>query len=397
MTRLAVAGGVYVEQCLSPPSTVLLGSGGRAAMSLAILSPGVNLHTFHPPHALDDLSAAFESLGIRATAHPSRHRLGFDYLHPLSRPRLSPVPVPWAGIAAVEGDAVLRFGCVEGSFRIDAGIAVYDPQSGTTPERFVDNGSSARRLAVVLNRGEAEALGRSGELGEAVRTVMVENHAEVVVVKCGPDGAAVFHGDAAVAHVPAYEAETIYKIGSGDVFSATFAHYWAEAGMSAAEAARLASLQTARYVESRNLPCPIDVRERSPMPRLQGGTRRVYLAAPFFNAPQLWLVDEARNALLDLGLEVFSPYHDVGFGPPMTVAPADLDGLKSCDVLLALLPETDPGTSYECGVAHAWGKPIVAYSEACRPQDPTMLAGLGASIFTDFSTALHKAAWVARG
>lgn len=40
---------------------------------------------------------------------------------------------------------------------------------------------------------------------------------------------------------------------------------------------------------------------------IEGGNRKVYLAGPFFTLAQLWLVEQARRNLSDLGLDVFPP------------------------------------------------------------------------------------------
>lgn len=394
VAALHVAGGVYVESCLTPPSTALLGSAGRAAMAVAGLAPSVALHTFYPAFETEDVVAAFAPLGIEPVVHSSLSAIRFDYLHPLSRPRISPIPLPNAGTAPVEGDVVLRFGCLEGGFRVTARTAVYDPQSGTAPEEFAANGSRAERLALVMNRGELHVMSGLDDLAAAAASVLAASGAAVLLAKAGADGAFVFEAGGEMIHVPAYEASTIYKIGSGDVFSAAFALHWGLAGMPAALAADLASLRTAAYVETRILPSPDEVVRRRPLPRVGVRERRVYLAGPFFTAPQVWLVEEARDALLDLGVRVFSPYHDVGLGPPDMVAPADLRGLTECDVVLALLPDMDPGTVFECGYARSLGKPVVAYVEAPRPQDPSMLVGTGSVIEPDFATALHRAAWI---
>jgi sugar/nucleoside kinase (ribokinase family) len=53
---------------------------------------------------------------------------------------------------------------------------------------------------------------------------MSRNNTEAVVVRDGAVGAYVFDRNAAPRHGPSYPTCSVYKIGSGDVFSATFAH-----------------------------------------------------------------------------------------------------------------------------------------------------------------------------
>jgi nucleoside 2-deoxyribosyltransferase len=387
---MIVVGGVYIETCLVPGSTVLLGSAGRAALALTSLSPSVVLHTFYPEVDRDDVVASFSPAGIEVHITPSSDPIEFTYLHPLSRPRIAPIPLPLAKTVEVRGETILRYGCLEGGFKVEARAAVYDPQSGAKPDLFGTNGSKAERLAVVLNTTELATLTQLDDIGAAAQSLA--KNANVIVVKAGANGAYVFDGPGDPKHVPAFQVKSVYKIGSGDIFSSTFAHYWAEAGLDAAVAAEKASLQTANYVETRLLPCPKVPPVRHAVEFAMTPERMVYLGGPFFNAPQRWLIEEARNGLLDLGLKVFSPFHDVGFGSE-TVAEADISGLKNCNIVLALLPEMDPGTLFEVGYARSMGIPVVVYSEGMRPQDPTMLTGSGCIIETDFTTALYRAAW----
>ncbi len=93
--------------------------------------------------------------------------------------------------------------------------------------------------------------------------------------------------------------------------------------MSATEAADSASRATAEYVGNRTLPVAVAAMDsRSAAMPLKVTAKPVgkdeydvYVAGPFFNMPQMWLVDEARLALRGMGLKVFSPYHDIGIGP----------------------------------------------------------------------------------
>ena len=85
----------------------------------------------------------------------------------------------------------------------------------------------------------------------------------------------------------------------------------------------------------------------------------VYLAGPFFNMPELWLVDEARLALRGMGLKVFSPYHDVGIGIGEDVAPKDIEALERSRAVLAIVDGVDTGTIFEVGYARALAKPVV--------------------------------------
>lgn len=388
---LVVAGGVYLERCLAPDRLSLLGSGGRAAAAVAELSPGTTLHSFHPEYAALDAQIALAGFGVTSFFHPSDAVIGFEYLHPLSSPRIHPVPLPRAGTVEVSGETVLRFGCLEGDFRTTGRRVVYDPQSGSAPEPFRSNGSSAEQLAMVLNHGEATSLTGLSEPAAAAKMLREREAADVVVIKMGALGALVFEGEDAFS-VPAYRSRAVDKIGSGDVFSAAFAHFWGECGRGAAEAADVASRYTSLYVEDRCLPLAVEPPAREAAARPEAGTR-IYLGGAFFTTPQVWLIEEARSALLALGVEVFSPMHDVGFGPPRDVAQRDLAGLDGCTAMLALLAEPDPGTLFEVGHARACGLPVVAFVQQSREQDTTMLVGTGCELVDDLATALYQVVW----
>lgn len=390
---ITIAGGVYLERCLTPSRSALLGSGGRAAAALSSLSDRVILHSFHPAERILDAQYALGAYGVETLFHASPAVVRFEYLHPMSSPRISPVPLPVAGTVNVEGEVVLRFGCLEGDFRISGRRAVFDPQSGSAPASFSSNGSKAETLALVLNRGEATLLSGEDDPTRAAAALAQSDGADVIVIKMGAAGALVVDAGRQQ-QVPAYRSNAVDKIGSGDVFSAAFAHFWGERGQDAAVAADLASRYTAGYVEDRLLPLPAAASEKSP---IKPPTKRpkVYLGGPFFTTSQLWMIEEARSGLLSLGADVFSPMHDVGFGPDDIVARKDLAGLDACDVMLALLSDPDPGTLFEVGHARATGKPVVALVECPRKQDPTMLVGTNCEVVDDLATALYRVVWAA--
>jgi nucleoside 2-deoxyribosyltransferase len=112
---------------------------------------------------------------------------------------------------------------------------------------------------------------------------------------------------------------------------------------------------------------------------------------------QRWLINEAKTALESVGVNVFSPYHDVGIGEASQVAPADLAGLDACQAVLALVDGLDAGTLFEIGYARAKGKPVVALSQTVKDADLTMLRGTDCTIVDDLATAVYHAAWATLG
>ncbi|MEI5668369.1 PfkB family carbohydrate kinase [Bosea sp. CCNWLW174] len=323
-------------------------------------------------------------------------RITFDYVHPLSVPVIRPALVQITALPplSAEGDVVLRFGMLEGTAVVSAHTCIYDPQSAFSPERFSANGSRAERLAVVANRSEIQAMGGAGDIGAAARAIIAAENAEVVVVKCGADGAVIVCPDGANYSVPAYRSDGAFTIGSGDVFAAVFAASWGVQGKSPAEAAHLASLAVSEYVGSRALPSrqPEQLAASTSI-KLVAQPGEVYLAGPFFSMSQRWLIEEARRCLAEVGMTVLSPFHDIGPGPAGEVAPADIAALQKCDVVFAVLEGLDSGTLFEVGYARAIGKPVYGFAQTVAYEDLKMVIGTGCIVHSDFTTAIHHLAW----
>ena len=212
-------------------------------------------------------------------------------------------------------------------------------------------------------------------------------------MKSGVAGAYVVEASG-VSHVPAYRTDRVWTVGSGDVFAAMFAARWAICGDAPADAALLASKAVAAYVNSMALPSPpAEELSSTNFSEAKAAEGRVYLASPFFTLGQRWLVDEARRCLLELGLDVFSPVHEVGPGPAEIIAHADLAGLDECDAVFAILDGIDSGTLFEVGHARAKGKPVYALAQTVSEEDLKMVVGSGCHVLDDFVTALHQLAW----
>jgi len=97
--------------------------------------------------------------------------------------------------------------------------------------------------------------------------------------------------------------------------------------------------------------------------------------------------------LSDLGAEVLSPMHDVGFGVSSEVAREDLRLLSNADGVLAVLDDLDAGTLFEVGFAKARDIPVVAYASHYSEDDLTMVTGTEVSLCSDMSTAAYRAVW----
>ena len=301
----------------------------------------------------------------------------------------------FADYLEVTADSVLRYGMLEAEAVVHGGTVVYDPQSPFRPQRFTDNGSTAERLAIVANRQEAAQMAGTSNLNEA--GMRLREQADVVVIKDGSDGAMVFE-NASSCQVPVFRTRPTFSIGSGDIFSAVFAFEWMVNSVRPDEAAHLASLATAWYCQFQTVPLPHPLGDGFHLgPRVPdhiGRKRLVYLASPFFNLMQIWCMNEVRDCLRKFRLKVFSPRHDVGTkGGANIIATADLQGLRDCDLMFAILDGHDPGTIFEIGYARALGKPVIILLGNPDSTHLTMFEGTGCQIFGDLASAVYAAAW----
>lgn len=397
-----VVGGVYREYCTHPRWNEIYGSAGRAALAIASVGTPVCLHAYMASDAyltIQELGAWHTGFEVRKT--DIDQIVSFIYLNDMAVPDIRGIPsVPYAPLEVSE-DCVVRFGMLEGDAIIHATSAVYDPQNVGNGKPFSENGSSAKHLALVLNADEAAYMsGMDGSpISDIAPKLAEQQNAEVVIIKMGPRGAFVWTG-IKTTQIPAFSTNNVWKIGSGDCFVAHFANAWMHEKKPPAEAALVASKATAYYCDTRGLPTA-DYAERTYFPVelsnavQQGAVRQVYLAGPFFDLAQVWLIQQTREHLLNMGLKVFSPYHDIGLGSAEDVVGKDLAGIQNSDLVLAITDGLDPGTIYEIGYSRAQGKPVVVYSEQHKGESLKMMEGSGCVLCTDYTTALYSTLWEA--
>jgi len=395
---MIVVGGTYREICKEPFLDNLYGSGLRAAFAISRGCDSLKFMSTVNSEEKKEVESLASSFKFTAKLQERSYPIQFFYDVPISPPRiLSPYPIISTQEKIVcSGEAMLAFGMLESSIDVHADRLVLDPQGLRPITEQVT--WSAKHLAIVGNKSEiSQLLTDHGELDieQCAEKVCEKLKADVVVVKCGALGSIVIESGI-VSHVGVFPTSKVNPLGSGDVFSAVFAYYWAERRYSATEAARLASKATAAWVSREPFQVINDEGEVvSPdiHDEIYGESTSVYIAAPFFTVAERWLVELCRNALLDLGAIVFSPLHDVGWGPPHSVAPADLAGLRQSNSVLALLDGLDSGTVYEVGYANALGLPIVGLVSDKRNCDLTMLVGTGTRIHDNPSSAVYDAIW----
>ncbi len=364
-----------------PAWDAVFGSGGRAAAAVSTLSPGSILHTYAEDFDSEGV-VSLKKLGIEMRLSPRPTAIVFSYFHPLSRPHIQPPPDEMECLPKIQvsGDAVLRFGFLEGDAIVDARRAVYDPQTWQNPVPFGANGSTARELAIVLNELELRSATGRDDLKLAALHLMEHQGTEVVVVKRGIRGAMVFERGGRTISVPAYRSSRVFKIGTGDVFSAIFAHYWAEKGLPAADAADIASRSVAAYCSVGRLPLTGDEPSKCvPIRFMTPGS--VLLEGAVDTLGQRYTIEEARFVLRELGVEVFCPALD---GTLNTTAKAVLvlaDGLDD-EVVKNIRTK-------------ASGVPIVVLREGRVQAADALISSTAVSIVDDFASALYFSAWAA--
>ena len=372
---MEIAGGLYRELCEVPAWDEILGSGGRAALSATLLDTSVRLHTYAGSRGWN-IPPEFAAKEVKVVAHAAPDRFAFAYFHPLSRPHVQPGR---EGIAKVPpmhvvGRTVLRFGLLEGDAVVNAARAVFDPQTSDVPLSFHANGSQADELALVLNEVELRAFGGGGDLMQTSMDVMAREAAGVVVVKRGLHGAEVFTADGKAVHVPAYRSGSVFKIGTGDVFSAAFAFHWGEAGLPPHVAADRASRAVASYAKTRCLPPPRD--EHARRVDVPAGWRVLLLGEPG-TLGRRWMLEESRHLLRELGLEVSCPGLD-GASPPSFA-------------ISLLLTETLSSTEVEAVIAEPPGRrPLIVFTETASAADVCLP---GVAVVSDYATALYLCGW----
>jgi hypothetical protein len=389
-----VIGGCYHEISLSPPVRQFYGSGGRAATALSLAGNEVELYTFVSVGAQKHVQRLAALSGFQVNEFPCEDEITFAYICPLLAPILDP---PFEAITKtpnkifIESDIALMFGMPEGLSSLKADTAIYDPQNSNKPAHYSSTNSTSKRLAILCNEREAQGLSPNSPWSSIGPDILNKENADVLVLKRGPSGLRVYTRSTDDI-VPAYFADSIFSIGSGDMFAAAFSHAWAILDLPPVEAADFASRCVAWYVYTRQEGFVSETDRVSMNPAIfQPG--RVYLAGPFFNMSQRLLVEQTRSALFNFGLDVFSPLHDVGHGPAEVVAPHDIRGLHKCDRVFAILDGLDAGTVFEIGYARKLGLPVYIYSELLNNEDCKMFLGTGCTIVRDYTTAIYHTAW----
>ncbi|QGG93348.1 carbohydrate kinase family protein (plasmid) [Agrobacterium sp. MA01] len=375
---MLVAGGLYREVCETPSWNREFGSGVRAAAVLSKLSPGTRFHTYRSSPDGEAIGY-LKSLGVDVVCERRTTDIVFAYFHPLSNPLIRPAVERAQMPLVVVGDGVLRFSFLEGSAVVNAERAVYDPQGSGAVEPFEANGSKAVELAIVLNEEELLRYSGRSDIKSACDTLINQCRASVIVVKCGVRGALVVERERS-SEIPPYRSERVFKIGTGDVFSAVFAYTWAEQRMPAVSSAETASKAVSLYCDAGEVPLP-PLATLSRTPLIGTSPACVSLRGSTETLGRRYSLEEARHCLKSLGMAVEAV--DLGdipieqpVGPKTLLILADGLNLQAVEEFIC-----------KCPAAHR----IVVLDEEKR-----LKPWIDVVIKDDFTTALYVAAWPVR-
>ncbi|AYH03761.1 nucleoside 2-deoxyribosyltransferase [Pectobacterium parmentieri] len=272
---------------------------------------------------------------------------------------------------------MLRFGFLEGDAVVNANRAVYDPQTWRNPQAFLDNGSTANELSIVLNELELQHATGITQQEEAASQLIKMQNAYSVVVKAGIKGATVYERTGKTTHIPAYRSSKVFKIGTGDVFSAIFAFHWAYRGCSTEESADLASRSVALYCNSRQFTFSQALMSKL-LPVAYVRQAKICLEGAVDSLGQRYVLEEARLALSELGMDVHCP---------------ELE-FSTLDIVADAVLVVDDGLNFDAKKrienAIAADVPVVVLRERMTTNTTEIKSVL---ITNDFTTAMYLTAW----
>lgn len=398
---MIIIGGTYSEYCYEPEWDQIYGSGFRAVSLIAGFDDNCEIEfvTCGDKEVSEYLSYfenQYKNLSV-CVSHINKSP-EFVYDQPLKTPCIYPrADVLLENIfeLPIQGENVLAYGLIEAHMKVNGGKVVYDPQSPANPKSYKSTGSTAKQLVIIINYSESMVLTGSNDIEEIKNYFFEEEKCFALILKMGSQGALLFETiDKAPIELPVYLTKKIWPIGSGDVFSAFFAYNWFQ-GKTLKESGVLASKATAIYCSNKDLAVKkhLEGFNLSELHIKKTPSDQIYLAGPFFNMAERWMVNEVRNTLMGMGLRVFSPFHDIGIGNAEEVVAKDIDAIDSSSFIFAIVDGLDSGTLFEIGYAISKGKMVLAFVQNESEESLKMLHGNGCMIEKDFTTAIYKTYW----
>lgn len=400
MTKIKVVGGTYQEVNLDYISNNIYGSGLRATKYL-LESTDLDVEFFtagnqYSKNYLNEFQLVYKKhFSFNLESIPSI--LTFKYNFALDNPSIYPNPnsIQDKPIITVSEGNIVCFGMLDANFNIDADKVVYDPQTSIAPTIYTKK-NKAKELVYIVNSNEARTISKSQNINEIVKFFFESEKVTALIIKNGPEGATLFKSEQTSIKISSYKTENVYKIGSGDIFTTVFAHYWFEGSLSLEECAKKASMATAIYCNEENYCINKSILDNFSFPNYESidlSKKQVYIASPIFSLSDVILVDKIRTAFLDIGIQVFSPYHDIGYGDEKYIAEADLEGLNNSDIVFSVLDGLDSGTLVELGYAMAKNMEIIGYHRTESTDSLLMLECANISYFKDLTTAIYQTIW----
>jgi hypothetical protein len=393
---ITVIGGTYREIDYDEILIDIFGSGFRGAKFLLENNCSVDFHTSGNHETLlflNENKKVYNNLSFDCRDY--NDMITFKYSFSLDQPTIFPnlLSISKTEELNVQGENIIAFGMLESDFKLKGKKIVYDPQTSIKPNKFSDIGE-AEELVYIVNMKEAHSLASSYDLHEIKNFFFIKEKASAFILKNGPYGATLYYANEEI-KIPSYITKNVNKIGSGDIFTASFGYYWFQKGFSFQEAALNASRTTAYYCDKKVF---VDVSQIDNFEFIEFYTKeltnkQVYLASPFFAIAELILVDKIRNAFLEFGVKVFSPFHDIGLGDDITIAKKDIDGIENSDIIFCVFDNLDSGTLVESGYSLAKGKKIIGYHRTCEESKLLMLKPGDLQIFNNLTTAIYQTIW----
>ncbi|HET6995859.1 MAG TPA: hypothetical protein VFI06_12795, partial [Chitinophagaceae bacterium] len=152
--RLTVVGGTYYENCIDPEADDFYGSGMRGAAALSGKGLTINLISCIAKRDLNLAHSICSTFDIQPEFHFIDKTIIFQYYHPLSLPEIFGLPDNGTSVKLADCTStnILFYGMIEAQIEVHGKRVVYDPQNHIS---FVETGSTANHLALVLNKKEA--------------------------------------------------------------------------------------------------------------------------------------------------------------------------------------------------------------------------------------------------
>lgn len=402
---MTVFGGYYHEKCIFPNWDEHYGSAGRAAAVLRNFDIDIDLKTFVSNNNLKYLRYFANVYKINLEEIISSFDIEFEYLHSLSVPKITSNKSFYENkikSVNIEAENVLCYGTLEAKAPIIlAKKVVFDVQSSLLEDVYhPDNKISS--VCFVLNYEESVSLSSEKEL-DKIKFYFFQNfqNLEILIIKDGPFGGIAFSKEVSL-NIPIYKNNKIFKIGTGDIFSAIFSYLWIYKfeHFNLEEIINISSFSTAYLSKNSGLyECDIlSEYNNNDMEKIfvdkNNLKNKVYLAGPFFTVSERWQIENIKQYLEKFRFDVFSPVHKVGFSNDKKhIATEDLKGLDESDTVFAILNGFDPGTIFEIGYAIAKKKKVIIYVENYSGEYLTMFEGTGCVICQDITSSIYNLVW----